>query len=1674
MSNPFSTGGGGISFENSIQTVFVINMLINGRVPCLPNGEISSILLQGNSENYETDDLVVFFESTDNIKYKLLVQVKHELSFTENNSTLKEVLEDFWKDYNNPKVFNQKYDRFLIIKNSLNKKESSHVRVMLDWAKDKPTYKEFENLLDTSKEKKKVFDTFSNVIKEIQKTVTSTDIFSFLKVIDLLAYDLTTTNSIYLNHLKTVVELAKKDDLYLSADDIIGKIYYFISNKNYKGAHLIREELKLELDFFKENYKITSSISVQKLMNDSRYVLEKINEDVNNIHLDRNFIGKNSFDKILFENQFTIFYGGAGMGKSAYSKKILNSVKNTCLFSFVADQFLESRLSITLNKMGVTEEIDKLFSRFFLLPNKIIYIDSFEKLLEGQGEAFEELLLILNKFKDIKVVISCRDYALEGLLFKYFETEKQTIFKAYIPELDDSELNFFIEKLPALTEIIKNENIKSLIKNPKYLSLATKLLHKTSKDYTSFSKNQFKEELWKYIIEDSANNKRGQTFINIAVKRAKKLTLLTSVEEFDVDSVNDLKKDGILFEENNLYAPSHDIFEDWALIKHIDIHRSNFPNINDFFNALGNEPAIRRAFRLWVERKISDPDSKWINTFVHSSIENKSIDNHWQDETITAILNSNYCEKYVNENEHILLNDNNKLLMRFLHLMRVSCKNSEQYPKGVSWDVLFKFIHKNILRLENSYPLILKSFFDWQIILQQNNLVNSDDTNKLVGEISYKFLEDYESKSSWLNSSKESKDLHKTIKLFYDLAEFVPDETKQFLTKITNQKNIESDWTLNSYERKRTQYALSHLYSGKLTKVFPNELIVIANLFWKIDKEKERKREEERKKNSRFYFPERKELPYFFGLVDDYDFKYFPKGAYQTFTYKLLCNNPMVGVQFLIDFTNHCAKNFLESDSTENHLKGHEDIINLNFKFKESEREIFGSSYLWSINRGGQWTIPDLLQSVVIAFERYMYELGQLEFDNTDRLFLWIFDEIYTKANSVILISVLSSIIQAYPLKTKDKFLPMLNFHFLKWDRNRWMHESTLNNRLGLNIPSSTIEGKLADEERIDASNWEHRRKYYLGLIGFTLLHQTNIRTYNKEIFKILDSLKDNIGENDILVKKLVFEIDARNLKAEEVNRDEKRITYHISPDYEKDEDLSALNEEISKESISRNEVASYSLWVTKVYNNETEENKTYQYWRKSFEFFKSYDISVDFIFDNIPEGTLSILGLKLFKKDLNVDEKQYCINTILEISKKLYEEKSKKDYDFSNRDFSLNIYDKGNVLSFLPKLLEHKDELSNEQLEELYHLIFFFICDIDFEEDVDVRNLYTTFKHHLWEIDYSFAYNCFFGLIKYARLQKRYPNYRKKYNKQELLKIDEEKKEIFDFIFNSKLDNLNIEKVSYDTHSYRFLLKALDILPVSKSYYFTSTFLKDLLSSQIESLIKDKRSNYFNIGLNIQRNIAAYLIFNDTNEQNIILFNNILKLSLETMDWRRRREVLEYLNSILNFMVTYVDKNNDSIDYVNNFWTYWTHIFNFMNTSQNYDFIKEFLLYSPYWKSDSTSWKVMDNRQSLFLNHINSLDETDVDSLLRLLAGIGFEQLMPLGLKILNKHLKFEVKNIAEVNFYYGEKLIQKVFKNQIRTIKEDNISFEEFLWFLNLMIDFGSSKAYLIRENIILYKDN
>ena len=62
LSNPFSTGGGGVDFEHRVQATFLLALLVEGFSPLL-NLPITSVLFQAKRSGYDTDDIVLFSSS---------------------------------------------------------------------------------------------------------------------------------------------------------------------------------------------------------------------------------------------------------------------------------------------------------------------------------------------------------------------------------------------------------------------------------------------------------------------------------------------------------------------------------------------------------------------------------------------------------------------------------------------------------------------------------------------------------------------------------------------------------------------------------------------------------------------------------------------------------------------------------------------------------------------------------------------------------------------------------------------------------------------------------------------------------------------------------------------------------------------------------------------------------------------------------------------------------------------------------------------------------------------------------------------------------------------------------------------------------------------------------------------------------------------------------------------------------------------------------------------------------------------------------------------------------------------------------------------------------------------------------------------------------------------------
>jgi len=101
QSNPFSTGGGGVSFETRVQASFLLSMLTSCSIPCLPSSyQAKKIKLQGKYAGYDSDDFLLFAEGVSG-KATLHAQIKHEITISgADESIFSEVMNSAWADFN--------------------------------------------------------------------------------------------------------------------------------------------------------------------------------------------------------------------------------------------------------------------------------------------------------------------------------------------------------------------------------------------------------------------------------------------------------------------------------------------------------------------------------------------------------------------------------------------------------------------------------------------------------------------------------------------------------------------------------------------------------------------------------------------------------------------------------------------------------------------------------------------------------------------------------------------------------------------------------------------------------------------------------------------------------------------------------------------------------------------------------------------------------------------------------------------------------------------------------------------------------------------------------------------------------------------------------------------------------------------------------------------------------------------------------------------------------------------------------------------------------------------------------------------------------------------------------------------------------------------------------------
>jgi hypothetical protein len=1686
-SNVYSQGGGGTAYEFEVQTAFMILFLTSGTVPGIADAPIESIRFQSGSLGYETDDMLIECIDANGTKYKCLFQVKHQLTISEKNSLFNDVLEKCWKDYNNSSLFNSRTDKIYIVKSNLTLDEKRHLKTICNWARVKDTPQDFINEVERIVAKKSYLDMFRNILKT-KTTCSPTDeeMFRFFSCIDLLEYDFGEASSTSKTHFLALIQQGKQPGSALSAEQVWNDVFTFVSHTDNKGGSFSNANRSASLDLlFKNDYYPGIRQSLIKLCKQSFESIENLKDSIGSTVLER----PDYLDQIVtstLQESITIITGEPGSGKSVLAKQYIGQLakqQDGFILVFKADELNKINFRDYFLRYNIQLTIGEIFSLFPLGRNNYIYIDSLEKLLEGDGDAFKQLQQACTPESGIRIIATCREAELSLIRIKYLQGTPTEPVK--IKLLSDEELSMLQRKIPALTPILQNKRIYPLLRVPKYLDFAFMAQQQSGDDFSGSDEPQFMQQLWSIIVEKRLTGntpglpeKRNKQFIDLAVERARKMMPYIIPADPDFEALANLERDGVIVKsaQTDAYAPAHDILEDWALIKHVDkiFFQQKVPTA--FFNLLGKEPAIRRAFRLWTLHALKTQDTAKL-ALLTAILKQSAMESYWQDESVIALLQSPYLSTFISLNQSLLLKNEWELFTKLIHLLRTSCREYEFIsflmaqkfvPTGDSWHTIIDFIfqHKEQLPV-SKYELVVQTINDWHFILYSNEEDLTEISAKAGAIIRYLLDEHYVKQSDYYHRNNS---VLLCTKLLLACTGGNPanintllKEASRIITDDEEDDLAEDDKTRKRYHAKIIKLVESGPDSTQVAKYLPETLIEILKKSW-------------------FYYPPAEDsdddTPYYrrrgyhsrsdhnipFGLTSEYKTDYFPASAYQTPVYWLLKQAPTITTEFIIELFNHSVTSFINSDYADSDERSEIELYLPDGKVVRQH----GSMGLWCMFRGTGIATPYLLQSVLMAFEKYLLELckeGMLR----KELLQELLGKILSESTTVSLTAVVASVAQAYPSMTGKWTPPLFSSRkMLYWDIVRYGKDRN---------PTYLLqrEDKRAfQRERVESDKLPHRLQNTYGLKSFIVNYCLTVREYNTEIFTILDTLRNAAKENDWEWKKILNDIDIRHWTVTHVNVKDDKTEFQIEPEH-----TGQLKEEVEK---MKDEVKGYETtsghthWLLQV--SEKKLQPDLQTLRDIISYYRSQQ---ELNPQHHHPGLAAATGIRYFWNELEQEEKQWCFDTAYSIAAKMINKERTYDY----LTFDTSPFDDDATMGALPLLLGADDVDSKDFAVLLANILF---ANVSYNSTWYNALLYS-FSANAWAKEPDISLQLWKVLVKFSKLDKNNPFYLPRKPSEDIAEayINSVEKLVNELDGDAVTTDLN--DINFESCSQWVLLKVIKMIPDQDTPEPCCKLLLRLLDllTELSQQVRehDWRDREDRIDHHIQHEmeekLGKVILWNASSTGKELLGQVMERFyqgyARQYTDMEKKGDMIRMFRDILKNIIYAADKNLPFDDEprlqntITCFSSTWQELFRILVSKSTF-LSGDLLLLNIGWNENARHWKPLEAMIPFYNGLILLAGSHYPEATVNLLSHIGDQTLLPGGLNSLWVSLQKNSPEIKLLSIPHIEQLVYRTYNHHLEALRADSTALVNFISLLDQLVKEGSSDAYWIREYLISFK--
>lgn len=954
------------------------------------------------------------------------------------------------------------------------------------------------------------------------------------------------------------------------------------------------------------------------------------------------------------KSKVTILSGNGGVGKTAIIKKLFEKFDEKIPFYiFKATEFELNRIDDLFTNFTFIDFI-KAFEKF---EPKVIVIDSAEKLLDlKNSDPFKQILITLID-NNWKIIFTTRNNYLEDLILHFLTIYHIIPVSVHINDLNLKELSLFSKEFNF--NLPDDSKLLELIKNPFYLNEYLK----------SYSGNEqidlenFKKRLWNQKIFKSKPG-REICFLQTAKKRATEGQFIVN-PDCESEILDEFTLEGILGYEQGGFFITHDIYEEWALEKIIQIEFDKNSKPKDFFENIGINLAVRRSFRNWLSYKLSLSDKR-VHDFILEVINDIAIAKFWKDEILISVLLSDYSESFFKISKDKLLENNFELLRELVFLLRIACKEIDvsllklfgvynvdklsinylmTIPKGKGWEVLIKFFYDNLEAIGVKYVgFITKLLYEWN---SQHKFGQTTKYASLLALKYYQYL--IENDFSVHNEGKRANQLFTTI--LYGAHE-IKDELTKLLDEILVNKWKHHNDPYNDF----SETILSKMEGITAVKALPENVIKLANLFWTYSPPKD-------KYSSRRDY----DIEQHFNIEDN-KYDYIPTSAYQSPIYWLLNVDFQLTFKFIVEFTNKCIENYAKSRLAENEISE----IEVHISEDKTVKQYF-SGRLWGMYRGSQ-AAPSVLVCLHMALEKFLLEQAKIiDSAELEKMLMYLLEN----SNSASITSVIASVVMAFPDKTFN--IAKIIFQtqeFIYIDTSRRTHDSPEINSLYdalMPIPKRTAT-EIFDNERKESDELPHRQLALENIMrDYQIYKPENIsdeefENRKKQLGDILEKYykqlpkEEDQTEWDKIWRLYLARMDFKNM---EVTTEKVDSGYRVTLSPKIEPDLKKISDDSQKSIQEQNKYSALKSWCDYKYKGD-ERSKQYSQYEENpnqvvsevkmvindlhFTDSKRNNPMVSLIYSSLPIEACYILIRDHFD-NLTSENQEYCVNTILESS---------------------------------------------------------------------------------------------------------------------------------------------------------------------------------------------------------------------------------------------------------------------------------------------------------------------------------------------------------------------------------------------------------------------------------------